>query len=121
LIPVVLHHHERYDGRGYPDQLKGTEIPLEARIVCLADSVEAMASDRPYRRSLDFNQILEEVRRCSGSQFDPAVVGVFEQMAAKMGPSLIRNINQAPLAGTQQELLDMIRSSDPDQQPDSAD
>ena len=88
LIPIVLHHHERYDGTGYPDRLKGDEIPLEARIVCLADSVEAMGSDRIYHRALNNNQILDEVRRCSGSQFDPAVVKVFEQILERNGSSI---------------------------------
>jgi putative nucleotidyltransferase with HDIG domain len=92
LVPIVLHHHERYDGSGYPDHLKGVEIPIEARIVCLADSVEAMASDRPYRVALDFDEILKEVRRCSGSQFDPEVVKAFEQIVKKTGPVMIKNI-----------------------------
>jgi len=94
LIPIVLHHHEHFDGGGYPDHLKGTEIPLEARIVCLADAVDAMASNRPYRPALNFEEILVEIKRCSGSQFDPAVVKVFEQIAEKMGPALIENTNQ---------------------------
>jgi putative nucleotidyltransferase with HDIG domain len=89
LIPIVLHHHERFDGKGYPDHLKGTDIPLEARIICLADAVEAMASGRPYHRSMNFEEILEEIRRCSGSQFDPGVVRAFEKLAEKKGPTLI--------------------------------
>jgi diguanylate cyclase (GGDEF)-like protein/putative nucleotidyltransferase with HDIG domain len=93
LISIVLHHHERYDGKGYPDRLKGTEIPLEARIVCLADSIEAMASDRLYRHALNFDEILEEVRHCSGSQFDPEVVKAFEQIVKKTGSSMITNVS----------------------------
>ncbi len=89
LVPIVLHHHERFDGKGYPDHLKGSEIPLQARVICLADAVEAMASGRPYQPSMNFEEILEEIRRCSGSQFDPAVVRAFEKLAEKKGPSLI--------------------------------
>jgi putative nucleotidyltransferase with HDIG domain len=89
LIPIVLHHHERFDGKGYPDHLKGTDIPLQARIICLADAVEAMASGRPYHRPMSLEEILEEIRRCSGSQFDPAMVRAFEKLAEKKGPAIL--------------------------------
>ena len=74
LSPIVRHHHERYDGNGYPDHLKGQDIPIEARIIAIADAVEAMASDRPYRRALSFEKIEEELKRNSGSQFDPMII-----------------------------------------------
>ena len=74
LSPIVRHHHERYDGNGYPDRLKGQDIPIEARIIAIADAVEAMASDRPYRRALSFEKIEEELKRNSGSQFDPMII-----------------------------------------------
>ncbi|MBI3601099.1 MAG: GAF domain-containing protein, partial [Nitrospinae bacterium] len=77
VIPIVRHHHERYDGRGYPDGLKGEEIPLMARIMCVADSVDAMGADRPYRKGLSMDVIIGELKKCSGSQFDPKVVDVF--------------------------------------------
>jgi putative nucleotidyltransferase with HDIG domain len=77
IVSVVRAHHERWDGRGYPDGLKGEEIPLEARIIALADALEAMLSDRPYRRTRSFKEILDEIERCSGTQFDPAVVKAF--------------------------------------------
>ncbi len=96
LIPIVLHHHERFDGQGYPDHLKGMEIPLEARIVCLADAVDAMASSRPYRPALNFEEVLEEVRRCSGSQFDPLIVNAFEQIVKDKGSGLIIDISHSP-------------------------
>lgn len=80
IIPIIRHHHERYDGLGYPDGLKGDEIPLEARILCVADSVEAMASDRPYRRGLDNQEIIEEIEKYAGTQFDPLVVKVFVEI-----------------------------------------
>jgi diguanylate cyclase (GGDEF)-like protein/putative nucleotidyltransferase with HDIG domain len=91
LIPIVLHHHEHYDGTGYPYGLKGEEISVEARIVCLADALDAMASDRPYRRALSFDEILAEVRRCSGSHFDPIVVQAFEKMIEEKGQSILVN------------------------------
>jgi diguanylate cyclase (GGDEF)-like protein/putative nucleotidyltransferase with HDIG domain len=74
LSPIVRHHHERYDGNGYPDRLKGQDIPIEARIIAIADAVEAMASDRPYRRALSLEKIEEELKRNSGTQFDPMII-----------------------------------------------
>jgi diguanylate cyclase (GGDEF)-like protein len=73
----VLHHHERWDGDGYPDRLRGEEIPLGARIIFVADAYDAMTSERVYRRPLSPREALEELERCSGSQFDPAVVDAF--------------------------------------------
>jgi putative nucleotidyltransferase with HDIG domain len=74
---IVLAHQEFFDGSGYPRGLKGEQIPLGARIFTIADSLDAMISDRPYRRALPMSHAREEVKRCSGSQFDPQVVDVF--------------------------------------------
>jgi putative nucleotidyltransferase with HDIG domain len=74
---IVRHHHERYDGSGYPQGLAGKAIPLAARIVAVADSFDAMTSDRPYRPAMSRNEAMEELRKNSGTQFDPAVVAVF--------------------------------------------
>jgi putative nucleotidyltransferase with HDIG domain len=74
---IVLAHQEFFDGSGYPRGLKADQIPLGARIFAIADSMDAMISDRPYRRALPMSHAREEIRRCSGSQFDPAVVDVF--------------------------------------------
>ncbi len=74
---IVLAHQEFYDGSGYPRGLKGEQIPLGARIFTIADSLDAMISDRPYRRALPMSHAREEIKRCSGSQFDPKVVDVF--------------------------------------------
>lgn len=74
---VVLHHHERFDGEGYPDGLSGEEIPLEARIVKVADAFDAMMSDRPYRQSLTLTSALTELEDGRGTEFDPAVVDAF--------------------------------------------
>ena len=77
VIPIVLHHHERWDGEGYPHRLAGTDIPWLARIVCVADTYDAMRSDRPYRVGMGPDETLEEIAICSGSQFDPDVVRAF--------------------------------------------
>ena len=74
ITPIVRHHHEHFDGTGYPAGLKGEEIPLLARILTAADSYEAMTADRPYRRGLAIGAALEELRSCSGTQFDPRIV-----------------------------------------------
>ncbi len=82
MIPIVRHHHEHYDGRGYPHGLSGEDIPIGARIICVADSFDAMISDRPYRPALSTRQAFDELRRCSGSQFDPQIVDIFIEHAA---------------------------------------
>ena len=76
-VEIIRHHHERVDGGGYPEGLKGDEIPLAARIFAVADSFDAMTSDRPYRDALSTERALEEVREGAGSQFDPEVVDEF--------------------------------------------
>jgi putative nucleotidyltransferase with HDIG domain len=77
VIPGVRHHHERYDGAGYPAKLKGEEIPLSARIVAVVDTFDAMSHARPYRTALPMDFIIQELTDCSGEQFDPAIVQVF--------------------------------------------
>jgi HD-GYP domain-containing protein (c-di-GMP phosphodiesterase class II) len=77
IATMVRHHHERIDGDGYPDGLAGEEIPLGARIISVCDAYDAMVTDRPYRRGTDSESALAELRRCAGSQFDPAVVEAF--------------------------------------------
>ncbi len=82
IIPGVKYHHEFYDGKGYPDGLKGEAIPLLARILCVADTVDAMGADRPYRKGRTMDVIIVELKRCSGTQFDPKVVETFLKVAA---------------------------------------
>jgi HD-GYP domain-containing protein (c-di-GMP phosphodiesterase class II) len=82
-LPYVLYHHERWDGTGYPTGRAGEEIPLEARVLAVADAFDAMTSDRPYRPALSRDEALAEVERCSGSQFDPAIVQVFLELTAE--------------------------------------
>lgn len=77
MLPGVLHHHERFDGRGYPDGLVAEAIPRIARILALADSFDAMSSNRAYRAALARDQVLDEIRQCAGSQFDPELARVF--------------------------------------------
>ncbi|MFQ5586251.1 MAG: HD domain-containing phosphohydrolase [Thermodesulfobacteriota bacterium] len=77
VIPAIKNHHEFYDGKGYPEGLKGEDIPLMARILAVADTVDAMHSDRPYRKGKSIEEVVGELKRCSGSQFDPAIVEAF--------------------------------------------
>ncbi len=75
--PIIRSHHECYDGSGYPDSLKGESIPLDVRIVTLADAYDSMTSNRAYRRALPTEIAIEEIKLCSGSQFDPRLVNIF--------------------------------------------
>lgn len=77
LIPNILHHHERYDGNGYPNGLQGNNIPLFARIICVADSYDAMTTDRPYRKRKSTKIAMRELKENSGTQFDSQLVSVF--------------------------------------------
>ena len=77
IIPIVKHHHERYDGNGYPSRLKGEEIPYIARIAAVADTFDAMTSRRSYRGPIDIEHVKEEIKRCEGTQFDPQIAEVF--------------------------------------------
>jgi len=77
IVPLVYYHHENYDGTGYPERIKGDHIPLGARILAIADSYDAMTSDRPYRKALSQEEAIKELKRCGGTQFDPALVEVF--------------------------------------------
>lgn len=87
---LVRHHHERWDGRGYPDGLKGDEIPFLARILSVADVFDALTSDRPYRPAMSVEKSASEILRASGSQFDPAVVRAFESVL----PSLAEKVRR---------------------------
>ncbi len=80
---AIRHHHERWDGRGYPDRLAGSDIPLLARIICLADSYDAMTSDRPYRPGLPPQDVWDEIEKNVGQQFDPVIVPLFAGLFKK--------------------------------------
>jgi polar amino acid transport system substrate-binding protein len=94
IVPLIRHHHERYDGHGYPDGLQGREIPLEARILCVADSVQAMESDRPYRKALSRHEIISEIKENAGTQFDPVIVKAFLKVIHKEGTFPIKSLTQ---------------------------
>ena len=80
MIPIVKHHHERFDGKGYPSRLAGTDIPYFARITAVADTFDAMTSKRSYRDPLPLQVVIDEIKRCSGTQFDPDIAKVFVEI-----------------------------------------
>jgi HD-GYP domain-containing protein (c-di-GMP phosphodiesterase class II) len=94
-VPVVLHHHERWDGGGYPFGLRGTAIPMGARIFSVSDSFDAMISNRPYRRGMSFDQARREIHRSRDTQFAPAVDDAFEQVFDRLATSPILQAAQA--------------------------
>jgi len=85
IVPIIRYHHERYDGKGYPEGLSGDKIPLLARIVSVVDTFDAMTTDRPYRKAMDIDAALAEIERCSGSQFDPEIAAHFVRMIKSEG------------------------------------
>ena len=85
-VPIILHHHERYSGHGYPFGLRGNDIPLGARIVAIADAYDAMTHDRPYKRAMSHDQAIAELRRHAGTQFDPELVSLFCDLYANQAP-----------------------------------
>src|SRR5688500_2916971 len=91
IIPGVLHHHERYDGKGYPGGLAGEDIPMMGRILCLADCFDAMTSNRTYRKALPLEVALTEIRRCSGTQFDPGFAEAFLRTGCEEFRELLRD------------------------------
>jgi putative nucleotidyltransferase with HDIG domain len=76
VLEYIRHHHENYDGTGYPDGLSGEAIPVGARIIMIADTLDAMTTDRPYRKALGFEQVVDELRKYAGRQFDPHIAEV---------------------------------------------
>ncbi|MBT1279182.1 HD domain-containing protein [Thermoanaerobacter sp. AC272] len=85
IAKIIRHHHERYDGKGYSDGLKGKEIPLGSRIIAVADSFDAMTSKRPYRDSFTMAQAIEELKKNAGTQFDPKIVDAFISVIENLG------------------------------------
>jgi hypothetical protein len=97
ITPIVRHHHEYWDGTGYPAGLKGEEIPALARVLCVADSYEAMTSDRPYRAGRSAADAVAELKRCSGTQFDPHVVEVMTAVVEDLerkGAGVLRDVGE---------------------------
>ena len=97
ILPFLYCHHERFDGSGYSQKLKGADIPIESRIIAVADSFDAMTSDRPYRKALTTGDAISELRKNSGTQFDPLVVSVFVDIVKNDRTCSPRCINDTPL------------------------
>ncbi|MGI9592634.1 MAG: HD-GYP domain-containing protein, partial [Myxococcota bacterium] len=93
VAPCVRHHHEWYDGsdRGYPDRLRGDQIPLPSRIILVADTVEAMTSDRPYRKGMSLDKVVSEIHKFTGTQFDPKVAEAFLRLLDRDGDSFVQH------------------------------
>ncbi len=91
---IVLFHHERFDGKGYPFGKKGKEIPIEARIFSVADSLDAMTSDRPYRKAFSYEYAYDEIIKCSGTQFDPDIVEVFKSIPLERWKAISEEIEK---------------------------
>lgn len=96
VLDMVLYHHERYDGTGYPKGLKGEEIPLEARIITLVDSFDAMTSQRVYRPYLEFEAVVNEIRNNKGKQYDPKLADVFLQILEREGDAILTAKQSSP-------------------------
>ena len=87
IVPLIRHHHESWDGTGYPDGMKGEEIPLISRISSVADMYDAMTSDRPYRKRRSHEQAVEEIKRTTGTKVDPRVAEAFLQVLKEIAPA----------------------------------
>ncbi len=103
LVAGVRHHHERFDGKGYPDGLAGEAVPLLARAMCVVDCYDAMSCERPYRHALSYRQCLAELKRCSGTQFDPVMVEAFRRALQRLRR---RRARVAKLATQAAQLID---------------
>jgi putative nucleotidyltransferase with HDIG domain len=108
MAEIVFSHQEHYDGGGYTRGLKGEEIPLGARIFSVADALDAITSDRPYRKAQTFAQARQEIERCSGTQFDPAIVAVYRGLPDRLWEELRAEIDQ-PAGRTSASLAEAIR------------
>jgi len=91
VVSIIRHHHEYYDGSGYPDGLKGDSIPLLTRIVSTSETFDAMVTDRPYRKALPLDSIVAELRRCAGTQFDPYLVKLLLEIIEEKGEEIFPN------------------------------
>ncbi|MEA2405378.1 MAG: hypothetical protein QOE08_2025, partial [Thermoleophilaceae bacterium] len=101
IAKLVRASHERFDGHGYPDKLAGDEIPLGARIVAVCDAFNAMTSDRPHQAAMARDDAVDELRRCAGAQFDPAVVEVVAEMVSRRPGRAQSGLEDLPTIGTQ--------------------
>lgn len=103
---MIMHHHERWDGQGYPAGLKEHEIPFGARVIAVADSFDAMTSDRPYRKALSVNQAVETLLEGRGSQWDPTIVDAFVEMIMnRIDEKSIEGVSKLVSSATSQTIL----------------
>ena len=107
IQPIILQHHERFDGKGYPDGLKGNEIHYLARLLTVVDAFDAMTSLRPYQKTKSYAQALEELRRCSGTQFDPVAVGEFIQCIENRNNAQGERLEKQPSIDLENDLSGM--------------
>jgi putative nucleotidyltransferase with HDIG domain len=96
IVPLILHHHEAWDGSGYPDGLSGTQIPLMSRILSVADTYDAMTSNRPYRTAMSGSEAVEELKRCAGLHFDPDIVDIFLRILDEQATAIV-NLEPQPV------------------------
>lgn len=92
IVSMIRHHHEQFDGNGYPDKLKGEQIPVLTRIISLVESFDAMIADRPYRKALPLDQVISELKRCSGTQWDPQLVEALLDIIAVKGEEILPEV-----------------------------
>lgn len=111
---MIRHHHENWDGSGYPHGLQGEQIPLGSRIILLADAFDAMTTSRVYRRALDLDKVKSEFSKFSGSQFDPSLVPLFLERVVGEGTSIIKQPIDEPLEGQRARKLGLTEQSDPE-------
>jgi HD-GYP domain-containing protein (c-di-GMP phosphodiesterase class II) len=97
VLDMVLYHHERYDGKGYPTGLKGEEIPLVARILCVADSFDAMTTTRSYRKALNLDYAISEIKNNRGTQFDPLIADIFLEILEKDSTKVLNTPSELPI------------------------
>jgi putative nucleotidyltransferase with HDIG domain len=108
LLPAIRSHHERLDGTGYPDGLRGDEIPLIARILAISDAFDAMVADRPYRKGLPVEEALQEIQRGAGKQFDAELAGHFIRVVRQLPRGELERLLRQDRGAAQDHLKDAI-------------
>ena len=111
IAEMILHHHERWDGKGYPDGLSRESIPLLSRIISVVDAFDAMTNDRPYHKAISINAALEEIRRCAGTQFDPFISSEFIRMIRERYGASLPSVEKSP-EQTATKAMDLKKTMD---------
>jgi HD-GYP domain-containing protein (c-di-GMP phosphodiesterase class II) len=109
---IIRHHHENWDGSGYPHGLKGTQIPLGSRIILISDAFDAMTTSRVYRGALDLEVVKDEFRRFAGVQFDPDLVTPFLEQVIGDGSGILRQPVDEPLEGQRARIMERSESQE---------